>query len=85
MNGVLAGLVSRGGSLDEGCAKVIKFFLFPFFYLFGQDNVFDIFTEVAAFMKWINGTLMGMGGMQACDLNFEKTHPAEGICIPFSV
>ena len=26
-------------------------------------------------MKWINGTLVNLGGMQACDLVLEKTHP----------
>ena len=37
--------------------------------------MFDIFTDVVAFMKWINGTLVNLGGMQACDLVLEKTHP----------
>ena len=25
-------------------------------------------------MKWINGTVMSMGGMQACGVTLEKTH-----------
>ena len=44
------------------------------FISFVQVNVLDIYTEVAAFMKWINGTIMGMGGMQACGITLEKTH-----------
>ena len=74
VDGVLAGLVSRGGS--EGCAKVTFVLSIHDLTFFVQDNVnvFDIFTEVAAFMKWINGTIMSMGGMQACDLVLEKTH-----------
>ena len=71
MNGVLAGLVSRGGS--DGCAKVTRSFQSGF-YLVCQETVFDIYTYVAAFMKWINGTIMRMGGMLACDLTLEKTH-----------
>lgn len=39
--------------------------------------MFDIFTDVVAFMKWINGTLVNLGGMQACDLVLEKTHPID--------
>ena len=37
--------------------------------------MFDIFTDVAVFMKWLNGTVMRMGGMLACDLALEETHP----------
>ena len=31
-----------------------------------QDEVYDIFTEVSAFVKWINATAVNMGGLQAC-------------------
>ena len=41
------------------------------------ENVFDIYTEVAALMGWINETILSMGGMQACGLTLEAT-PTEG-------
>ena len=71
VNGVLAGLVSRGGS--DVCAKVgnnnsILKSIFP-----TQENVYDIYAEVAFFMSWINETILSMGGMQACGLTLEKT------------
>ena len=31
-----------------------------------QDKVYDIFTEVAAFVKWVDATALNMGGLQAC-------------------
>ena len=34
--------------------------------------MFDIYTDMAALMKWVNGTIMKMGGMLACDLALEK-------------
>ena len=39
-----------------------------------------IYTEVAAFMGWINETILSMGGMQACGLTLEATptQPTEG-------
>ena len=37
--------------------------------------MFYIYTDVAVFMKWLNGTVMRMGGMLACDLALEETHP----------
>ena len=45
-----------------------------------KENVFDIYTEVAAFMGWINETILSMGGMQACGFTLEATHtqPTEG-------
>ena len=36
--------------------------------------MFDVYTDVAAFMKWVNGTILKMGGMQACGLALEETH-----------
>ena len=42
-----------------------------------KENVFDVYTEVAAFMGWINQTILSMGGMQACGLTLEAT-PTEG-------
>ena len=42
---------------------------------FAQENVHDIYVEIAAYMTWINQTIMKMGGMQACDLVFEETSP----------
>ena len=36
--------------------------------------MFDVYTDVAAFVKWLNGTILKMGGMQACDLALEETH-----------
>ena len=43
--------------------------------LFSQENVYDLYTEVASYMTWINNTIMKMGGMQACGLVFEETSP----------
>ena len=40
--------------------------------------MFDVYTEVAAYMGWINETIMSIGGMQACDLTLEATHTVEG-------
>ena len=50
--------------------------ILPLFVL--QDNVFDIYTDVAFFMQWITENILRMGGMQACDLTLEKT-PTEGM------
>ena len=36
--------------------------------------MFDVYTEVAAYMGWINETILSMGGMQACGLALEATH-----------
>ena len=55
-----------------------NFFPFPDFTFLLQVNVFDIYTEVSAFMKWINGTIMSIGGVQACGFTLEKTH-TEGL------
>ena len=48
----------------------------PLFVL--QNNVFDIYTNVAIFMQWITENILAMGGMQACDFTLEKT-PNEGL------
>ena len=40
-----------------------------------RDKVFDIYTEVAHYMEWIYESVIGMGGMHACDRMFEKTYP----------
>ena len=40
--------------------------------------MFDVYTEVAAYMGWINETIMSIGGMQACDLTLEATPTVEG-------
>ena len=37
--------------------------------------MFDIYTEVALFMPWINATIMSMGGMQACDIKLDVEEP----------
>ena len=37
--------------------------------------MFDVYTEVAAYMGWINETIMKMGGMQACDIKLDVTEP----------
>ena len=47
----------------------------PELTLFSQENVYDLYTEVASYMTWINSTIMKMGGMQACGLVFEETSP----------
>ena len=39
--------------------------------------MFDVYTDVASYMHWINETILSMGGMQACGLTLEKT-PTEG-------
>ena len=31
-----------------------------------QDEVYDIFTEVATFMEWVNAMASNMGGLQTC-------------------
>ena len=38
-----------------------------------QEGVFDIYTDVAAYVKWINETILSVGGMQACGYTLEKT------------
>ena len=43
-------------------------------FLAFKENVYDLYTEVAAFMGWINETILNMGGMQACGLTLEATH-----------
>ena len=43
--------------------------------LYIQENVFDIYTDVAAYMTWIGRTIKKMGGMLACDLVIEETNP----------
>ena len=50
--------------------------ILPLFVL--QNNVFDVYTNVAFFMQWITENILGMGGMQACDFTLEKT-PTEGL------
>ena len=37
--------------------------------------MFDIYSEVALFMPWINATIMSMGGMQACDIKLDVEEP----------
>ena len=44
----------------------------PLFAL--KENVLDVYTEVAAFMGWINQTILSMGGMQACGITLEASH-----------
>ena len=39
--------------------------------------MYDIYTEVASFMNWINETILSMGGMQSCGLTMEN-RPTEG-------
>ena len=39
--------------------------------------MYDIYTEVASFMNWINETILSMGGMQSCGLTLEN-RPTEG-------
>ena len=34
--------------------------------------MYDIFTEVAVFMEWINATASNMGGLQTCENHYEK-------------
>ena len=37
--------------------------------------MFDIYTDIAAYMTWIGTTIKKMGGMLACDLAIEETNP----------
>ena len=37
-----------------------------------QEGAFDVYTDVAAHMKWINETVLSMGGMQSCGYTLEK-------------
>ena len=37
-----------------------------------QEDVFDVYTDVAAHVKWINDTILSMGGMQSCGYTLEK-------------
>ena len=39
--------------------------------------MYDIYTEVASFMNWINETILSMGGMLSCGLTLEN-RPTEG-------
>ena len=41
--------------------------------------MFDIYTDIAAYMTRIGTTIKKMGGMLACDLAIEETNP-EGHC-----
>ena len=34
--------------------------------------MFDVYTDVAAHVKWINDTILSMGGMQSCGYTLEK-------------
>ena len=40
----------------------------------------DIYTDIAFFMKWINETVMNIGGMMACDRTLEST-PVKGLYV----
>ena len=81
-DGRLVGLVSSAGALH--CGKVIICCLASTAVHdqatssernFAQENLFDIYTDVAAYMTWISRTIKKMGGMQACDLFLEETNP----------
>ena len=75
--GTLVGLVSSAGALQ--CGKVNIFHVnhsSPSYQrTFIQENVFDIYTDIAAYMTWIGRTIKKMGGMLACDLVIEETNP----------
>ena len=51
-----------------------RFDLYFLHYHF-QKSVFDIYTEITAYMPWINATIMSMGGMQACDIKLDVAEP----------
>ena len=81
-DGRLVGLVSSAGALQ--CGKVNICCLASTAVHdqetssernFAQENVFDIYTDVAAYMTWIGRTIKKMGGMLACDLAIEETNP----------
>ena len=42
-----------------------------------QEGVFDVYTDVAAHLKWINDTILSMGGMQSCGYTLEKIFPED--------
>ena len=46
-----------------------------------QGEVYDIFTEVASFVKWVDATALSMGGLQACEF-LEKYHHCTTSCGP---
>ena len=74
--GTLVGLVSSAGALQ--CGKVNIFHVIVQLCikeLYIQENVFDIYTDIAAYMTWIGRTIKKMGGMLACDLAIEETNP----------
>ena len=80
--GRLVGLVSSVGSLQ--CGKVNICCLASTAVHdqatssernFAQENLFDIYTDVAAYMTWISRTIKKMGGMLACDLVIEEINP----------
>ena len=77
-DGRLVGLVSSAGALQ--CGKVNIFHVnhsSPSYQrTFIQENVFDIYTDIAAYMTWIARTIKKMGGMLACDdFAIEETKP----------
>ena len=84
-DGRLVGLVSSAGELQCGKVNICCLASTAVFIsaaspesTFAQENVFDIYTDVAAYMTWIGRTIKKMGGMLACDLVIEETNPAEG-------
>ena len=69
-DGRLVGLVSSAGTLQ--CGKVNICYLESIAIsikatspksTFAQENVFDIYTDVAAYMTWITRTVKKMGGI----------------------
>ena len=84
-DGRLVGLVSSAGALQCGKVNICCLASTAVYTqatspqsTFAQENVFDIYTDVAAYMTWISRTVKKMGGMLACDLVIEETNPAEG-------
>ena len=84
--GRLVGLVSSVGSLQCGKVNICCLASTAVHNQatssernFAQENVFDIYTDVAAYMTWIGRTIKKMGGMLACDLVIEETNPI-GVC-----
>ena len=80
--GRLVGLVSSAGALQCGKVNICCLASTAVYTqatspqsTFAQENVFDIYTDVAAYMTWISRTVKKMGGMLACDLVIEETNP----------
>ena len=43
-----------------------------------QEGVYDIYTDVAHYMGWVDKTILEHGGMASCGHTLEADHGIEG-------